>query len=229
MRALENEAPTTFDLFGNGLVLLPRHEVTVAEVGVDLWDGVVSYDGSRGNQTDTVLSFDTSGGTQHVTHSKSIEKYGGEDAPEPHGMIGATKDGIEGVDITVPVFRFTEQHTLPGDVVNDVYKMILFALTGKVNEQAFRGFPQYTVLFLGAAGSRRGDGQWEITFYFAASPNIFDLYIGEIGPIAKWGWNYLWVYCEDVQEGNALVKKPKVAYVARVYDPAPFSYLGIDP
>ncbi|MCK4343502.1 MAG: hypothetical protein KAY37_17450 [Phycisphaerae bacterium] len=77
---------------------------------------------------------------------------------------------VEGVDIAVPVYHFSETHYLPDAIVSPAYRGTLFSLTGKVNGGAFKGFAAGECLFLGAAGAKRGSGDWEITFRFAASP-----------------------------------------------------------
>jgi len=107
--------------------------------------------------------------------------------------------------------------------------MTLFQLTGRVNTGAFKGFNAGEVLFLGASGSRRGYGDWEITFRFAASPNVTNLTIGDITGINKKGWEYLWVRYADSEDtaAKALVKKPIAVYIERVYDDGNLSLLGI--
>jgi hypothetical protein len=136
---------------------------------------------------------------------------------------------VEGVDITVPVYHFSETHYLDDAVVTEPYKGTLFSLTGKVNSGAFRGFAAGECLFLGAAGTKRGQGDWEITFRFAASPNVTGLTIGDITGIAKKGWEYLWVRYADAEDAaaKALVKKPVAVYIEKVYEEGDFSLLGI--
>ena len=53
--------------------------------------------------------------------------------------------------------------------------------------------------------------------------------IGDIGPINKKGWEYLWVRYEDEEDtdANALVKRPVAAYIEKVYRDGNFSALGI--
>jgi hypothetical protein len=83
------------------------------------------------------------------------------------------------------------------------------------------------VLFLGASGSKRGEEDWEITFRFAASPNVTDLTVGDIENIDKKGWEYLWVRYTDAEDQNVLVQQPVAVYVEKVYELADFGALGI--
>ena len=223
-------APSVFDLYGTGLVFLPRAGLSLEHLGYELWEGVVRYEPGPSPE-EAQFSFDTGGGTQHITQSLATQRYAppGETAPNCYGAIGVTADSIEGVDITVPVYQFSETHYLAPELVTDAYKGILFLLTGRVNGGPFRNFAAGECLFLGASGSKRGSGDWEITYRFAASPNVTGLAIGDITGIAKKGWEYLWVRYQDAEtdDGKWLIKKPVAVYVEQVYPAGDFSGLGI--
>jgi hypothetical protein len=45
--------------------------------------------------------------------------------------------------------------------------------------------------------------------------------------VSKKGHEYLWVRYESASESNQLIKKPKFAYVNKVYKDGNFSALGI--
>ena len=231
---LLNSTPTLYD----GLV---RDECTLEPIFVDTttgtgkWDCTVQYIAPEYQPPEvgeSSFNFDTGGGTQHTTQSReTIASHAppGKTAPDFKGAIGVTGDSVEGVDITVPVYQFAETHFLPDAAVTPAYKLTLFALTGRVNQAIWKGFAAGEVLFLGASGSRRGLGPWEITYRFAASPNVSDLTVGEITGIDKKGWEYLWVRYTDAEDttAKALVKKPIAAYVERVYEDGDLSLLGI--
>ncbi len=231
--ALKSAAPATL----HGMV---RQPVSVEPVHVDttnparsIWTGTVQYapfEYQEPPQTgESVFNFDTGGGTQHITQSlQSINRYPGS-APDFKGAIGVTHDNVEGVDITVPVYTFSETHYLSNAQVTNAYKMTLFNLTGKVNNAAFKGLAAGECLFLGASGSKRGTDDWEISFRFAGSPNRTGLSVGPITGISKKGWEYLWVRYADVEDSasHTLVKQPVAAYVERVYDEGNFGSLGI--
>ena len=233
--ALKSAAPVTF----NGLVRQPGtvEPVHMDSVNADkcIWTGTANYapwQQSDPPQTgDSVFSFDTGGGSQHVTQSLStVSKHAASGTPPDFkGAIGVTHDNVEGVDITIPVYNFSETHYLADVVVTGAYKAALFSLTGKVNSGSFKGFAAGEVLFLGASGSKRGEDDWEITFRFAASPNRTNITIGDMTGIAKKGWEYLWVRYEDAEDAAAqtLVKKPTAAYVEKVYEEGNFAGLGI--
>ena len=208
----------------------------IAHQGGGVWEASARYGKVEQKEPgESSYSFDTGGGTQKITQSlETVNKYAasGSTAPDFKGAIGVTHDNVEGVDITTPVYNFSETHYLAPAVVTNAYKSTLFGLTGKVNSDAFRGFAAGEVLFLGASGTRRGTGSdddWEISFRFAASKNRSNLTVGDISGISKKGWEYLWVrYADDVDDtAKALIKKPVAAYVEKVYDDAAFAALGI--
>jgi len=223
--ALDN-TPLAYD----GLV---RQSAHVKQLGPLLWEGSVRY-GKRKRDPETGESsyqFETGGGTQHITQSLGTSRYApdGQTPADFKGAIGATADSVEGVDITVPQYSFSETHYLPMEVVTAGFKAALFALTGRVNAATFRGFAAGEVIFLGATGAKRGEEDWEITYRFAASPNVTDLTVGDITGIAKGGWQYMWVLYEDQDDTTAkkLVKRPVSVYVETVYYSGDFSLLGI--
>jgi hypothetical protein len=216
-------------VFYGGLVRQSAHTERIAE---DAWEGSVRYGMLEPPETgDSSFSFDTGGGTQHVTQSLATIGAYSASGPPPNfkGAIGVSRDSVEGVDITVPVYNFTETHYIDALLVTGAYKATLFYLTGTVNNAPFRGFAQGEVLFLGASGSLRGQEDWEITYRFAASPNVVGLAVGDITGIVKRGWEYLWVRYEDAEDtaAKALVKRPVAAYVEQVYPWGNFAGLGI--
>ena len=182
----------------------------------------------------SVYSFETSGGTQHVNISKeTIETYhwGTGDPPDYKGAIGVNGDSVEGVDITVPVFNFSETHYIPARLVTAAYKLILFYATGKTNNAAWKGLAEGEALFLGAQGSLRGGPNdfWEINYKFAGLPNRNDILIGGDPDrvVTKKGWEYMWTRYQDKVDQNVLVKQPITTYVERLYDSYSFALLGI--
>jgi len=236
---------TSSDLTAKALLLsstaatyegLVREECTLEPIFVDSnsdsgsWACTVRYvspDFSQPPSGETSLAFDTGGGTQHVT--QSLLTVGGypANAPDFKGAIGVTHDSVEGIDITVPVYNFSETHFFAS--ISLAYRSTLFHLTGKVNDAPFKGMDTGECLFLGAAGARRGVENWEITFRFAGSPNRSQIQIGTITVPFKQGWDYLWVRYADTEDAGShtLVKQPVAAYVERVYQSANFASLGI--
>jgi len=218
---------------------LKRDDIEVEEIAPGMWLCVVRYASSSQTSPEigqSSFSFEMRGGSQHITQSlQTVASYASSDiaaAPDFRGAIGVTSEGIDGVDITVPIYTFTETHYLSPEVVTTAYKGTLFHLTGCVNNGSFKGLAAGECLFLGATGARRGtdpDDLWEISFAFAGSPNVSGLTIGDITGVTKKGWEYLWIQYQEAEDTAAkmLIRKPIAAYVERVYRDGNFAALGI--
>jgi len=225
------------DLVRKSISLEPIH-VDTANLGACIWEVTVQYGVKDEPETGDPpsFSFDTSGGTQHITQSlQTMQKRApaGQTPPDFKGAVGVSGQAgsmtVEGVDITVPVYAFSETHYLDPALVTPAYKGTLFNLTGKTNNAPFKGLAAGECLFLGASGSMRAGGDWEITFKFAGSPNRSNIAIGDITVPAKKGWEYLWVKYSEQEDSaaNAIVQRPVAAYVEKVYEEGSFASLGI--
>lgn len=210
----------------------PRIEPVYLDTVTDkaIWAVEVRYALGEMATGESSFSFDTTGGTQHITQSIStVNRYAASgSAPNFQGAIGYNGESVEGCDIITPEYRFTETHYIAAASVDGSYKASLFALTGQVNNASFKGLAAGECLFLGASGSLRDSGEdWEITFNFAASPNRTGLTVGSITGIAKKGWEYIWVEYGEDESNNRLVKVPVSVHVEQVYEEGDFSGLGI--
>lgn len=180
--------------------------------------------------TGPAFSFDTSAGTQHIT--QSLETVGWYPAPgveveDFDGAINANGEQVQGCDIYLPVYNFTETHYLDPAIVTPAYKAALFHATGTMCGAGFKGFSRGEVLFLGARGSLRTGDDWEITYSFAASKNVSNLQVGPMTVSEKLGWDYLWIYYVEMKGAKRVIQKPISAYVERVYYFGDFSTIGI--
>jgi hypothetical protein len=240
--ALMADAPTTLECLRR--YWFPGVEpVWSDDVQVDgLWTGTVVYMAwPRLEINIQTITASTSGGTQHIKCSRNTAgKYSASgDAPDMGGCIGASKDGVEGVDIIVPVFNFKVRKALPGKPNFSA----LYNLTGKINSGAFTVHDNWNgesvsvaageCLFRGAEvpEPRKEDGACEVTYDFSASPNMSNLQVGPIGSISKNGWQYLWVFFVNQIIGSGdtqiLAPQPKFVYVEDVYQSGDFSALGL--
>lgn len=205
--------------------------------GGEIWEATARYTSrpapGLNSPTGPAFSFDTSAGTQHITQSlQTVGWYpapGVPAAPNFDGAINANGEQVQGCDIYLPVYNFTETHYFAPERITDAYKGHLFRCTGKMNTSGFKNHARGEVLFLGARGSLRTGEDWEITYSFAASPNASNLRVGPITVTAKLGWDYLWVFYAEIGDFAAkrVVQQPIAAYVERVYEFADYSTLGI--
>lgn len=232
---------------------LQAESYTLEYLGDQAWQLEVSYSkegGESEEQRDPLKrsrSFDTGGGTQHVTQAIGSDSLpdgeqrfhtGSPAAPNMFGAIGVDGDSVNGVDIIIPQLTWTESYDVPNQYVSTSYIKTVSSLTGTVNNAAFRTFAAGEVLFAGASGSQqwdsdKGDGPWNLSYKFIASPNqgsgktLPAITVGAITGVEKDGHDYLWVRYEDSVSNDTLFKRPKFVYVNKVYRRADFSKLGL--
>jgi hypothetical protein len=234
-------------------VSLRAESYSVSYLGDEAWQVTINYekvgadDPEKPDPIKRSRSFDTSGGTQHITQCQTIgsgasldfEKRFPAGAVNMSGAIGVDGDSVAGIDIVVPQLTWTENYDVPSTYVTSAYIKGVASLTGTVNNATFRTFAAGEVLFMGCSGSHewdseKGDGPWSLSYKFVASPNagagqtMPPLTIGTISGINKGGHEYLWVrYESDVGGGEVLLQHPKAVYVNKVYREDNFSNLGI--
>ncbi|GIW56140.1 MAG: hypothetical protein KatS3mg082_2736 [Nitrospiraceae bacterium] len=219
----------TIPAFYNGK---PFQQYRITPAGGGVWDVEVRY-GSREPKKpgDWSFHFDTSGGSAKIFQSLNTTAYVAPDDDEIdfHGAIGVTDDGgtrkVEGVEITVPQFSFTVTRILSSPI-NPAYLNALEQKTGKVNSDPvvlLIDDVSYTFLpgelkFESATGGKRNSENWEITIKCSAARNRSGIQFGDISGIDKKGWEYLWVYYEDAESANTLIKKPRQVMVEQVIE-----------
>jgi hypothetical protein len=223
---------------------LMAESYSVSFLGDNAWQLTISYSKDGVDDGTEPLkrsrSFDTTGGTQHITQACSVGSGGTLDfenrfpssATNMSGAIGVDSNGVNGVDIVVPQLQWQEQYDVPNVYVTSAWIRGVAGVTGTTNNASFRGFEAGEVLFIGCSGSQewddqRGKGTWSLSFRFVASKNVTGQTIGSISGISKKGHDYLWVRYEDAVSGSTLLKQPKAVYVSKVYKDSDFSLLGI--
>jgi hypothetical protein len=226
-----------------GMALMAE-SYSVSYLGDNAWQLTVNYskDGAEDGTEPLkrARSFDTTGGTQHITQACSVgsggtldfEKRYPSSATNMSGAIGVDSNGVNGVDIIVPQLQWQESYDVPNGYVTSAWIRSVAGVTGTTNNAAFRGFEAGEVLFVGCSGSQewddqKGRGPWSLSFRFVASKNVTGQTIGSISGVEKRGHEYLWVRYEDAVSGSALLKQPKAVYVSKVYKDSDFSALGI--
>ena len=219
--ALFKTAPATL----NGL---PIGNVTCRPVDHNVFEATVVYSASELERLQSTFNFNTTGATTHINNSLgtvgSYELEAGRGIPDFNGGINVTRDEVRGLDVTIPTLNFTETHKYLPSIINTGFVRTLMGMTGTVNNTAFRGFAAGEVLFKGATGSYNDD-LIAVTFNFECSANRTINVAGT--SVDKPGHDYLWIYYEQAEDdnANAVISKPRSAYVERVYPYADFTAL----
>jgi len=194
------------------------------------------------------ISMDTTGSTEHLTvaypHPTLGPIYRGyaasdETAPDSYGAINVSGGRVNGVDVTVPTFAWSETWLVPTwyllsakkpadedrktDEVKDPapgqpYAFDLHNATGSVSEDEFRGFNPGEILFLGARfDASTSSTMVPVTYSFQARANQENIKFNDVTVEKKKGWEYLWIdYGDEVSEGVP-VKFARYVYVDQVY------------
>lgn len=202
--------------------------------GAGLWYGTAKYVNPNNTQQTgkSLIAFDTAGAREKIyVGLADIVAYPTGSAADYKRSIGVDGDKVEGCEITVPQYKLTVTFYVPNSSVTTSYIGVLYALTGTVCNGTFYGMDEGECLFLGAKGSRRGRGDWELTFEFAGSPNATGLNIGGITGVAKKGWQYLTVRFQKSPSGsgvNAVIVQTALSVqINTVYNETDFSTLGV--
>lgn len=203
---------------------LYRQEVTVEPAGYEQWKVTVPYAAAKRELGQYRLSFDTTGGTIHISHSReTITKYAASgSAPDYKQLIGVNGENVDGADIVIPALKLTAHFRHPAAIVSLAKIKYLANITGMVNSAAFLTFAAGEVLFLGCSGNEGTDVETEVQYQFACAANQTGLTIGGIASVAKKGHEHLWIKYQDNTDAAGgvtfPVKQPQFAYVERVYE-----------
>lgn len=229
----EANSPMLYPVAGR---ILTRGNIrAVPTAAPETWDVLIEYSAKKEEENEGSFSraFEVSQGTQHIIQSlNTVASYKAAGVagaiPNNQGAIGVTKDSVDGVDVPVPEAKFSETYYIPQAAFTLAYQRTVTLMCATWNDATFRGYASGEVLFNGITASlSTEDGPWQATFTFSISPNRTNLTVGTINGINKRGWDYVWLWYADVQNGQAMRKVPYYAYVEQVLYPSDFTLLGI--
>jgi hypothetical protein len=199
-------------------------------VGRAVWALKQAQKGNIPATNASIFAFDTTGGSALIRTSLQVISSTAASGTPPTNS-GAINQG-DGIEIVRPKYEFSVTKFQPNSVVTSTYKDTVYALTGQVNNGTYtidgQSFAAGTLLFMGAAGSKREDeDDWEIRYSFAASPNRTSVPVGPITVPSVGGWQVLDVLFRQDESQSSLVRTPIAAYVHRVYESGSFSGLAL--
>lgn len=240
---LESMAPETKHSLYRGNIRVEPEFIDSNNTRNCLWKGIVPYyspsspsyapEGYIPETGDWNYSFNTGGGTRHITQSlwtrKRFTTTAGDQGPDYKGAIGVTSSGVAGCDVRSSAFAFSLVTHPDDDQIDMEYLKLLSDLTGTVNENEYQGWDPGELLLVGARGQKRRRGDWEIEYEFAVSRNLEDFYVGDIHVDWKYGWEYMWIVYDygDDEVNHILLQKPVQVILEGVYFFRDFSQLKI--
>lgn len=176
-------------------------------------------------------SFDTTGGTAHLTQSFQTrysilrDDLPG-DAPDYKRAIQVGEDGVAGVD--VPARSLKWSRTVAREVVTLGYIDTISDMVGKVNAEEFYGFPAHSVTYLGATGQFTEGEKWSVTHNFEVFKQLVDEEICEGLEVPEvFGSDFLWVKYDEEAGDDEIAPRPIAAYVEIIKKEADFGDLEI--
>lgn len=237
-RKLESHMRKGLDIspLGNGFWILAADYHNPAVNGSD-------PEGDSGDEPKPAsFSFDTTGGTQHITQAYSgTDKNtqggvsgqqgharAGVEVPDIKGAINVQGDQVQGVDVPAPAFSFTETWHFPTQFVLSSYIGTLYRATGKINHTPWRIFDFAEVMCMGARGEIvQGQSSVPINFSFTARPNRLGFDVGDIVGVNKNGWDHMSVQYETSEDNNSIIKRPKFVFIECIAPSFDFDSLRI--
>lgn len=203
-------------------------DINVVEDLKKQWNGTVNWKRYQHQVGESQFNFEVSVESQRIILPVSpITTYAasGQPALSLH-LLGDRCDGreAEGIDLSIPVHTESTTRWVAGGDISGL-KAVAKSLVGKTNNATWNGNAAGECLLTGVSGSRRGIGDWELTFRWAVRENQSGLTIGSITGISKGGWQYLW----PISRLTGTVPQRQVTHVAvaTVYQSGDFSAMGI--
>ncbi len=193
-----------------------RSDLQLDPRGFELWTVSVPYIPENRQVGQWDFDFDTSGGTVHITQSKSTTAFP-PGAPDHKGAIDVEGDTVKGGEIVIPALRMSYSFRWASGAVNEAMARNLARATGKTNSVAWHGFAAGELLFLGATGRNGSSCETTLTYHMAASENVTGLTIGAIAGVAKKGHEMVWISYKPAVDAGEKVRQPQFCYVEKVY------------
>lgn len=184
------------------------------------------------------LGFNTNGDSIHVTRSIAVRNQVARldmnpeqdpefPIPETYRLIGATKDTVEGIDISDAGLNFSITGYYTSDIWSTSVLLTFTALTKTYNNALFYGLPAGEVLLDQVEAQGEIIRVTPVTFSFKHSPNqnaVADL---PFPALTALGHDYIdYRYLPKVSE-QSLVSWPAFRYVHQIRNPGNFNLLGI--
>ena len=163
------------------------------------------------------------------------------------GATSTSEEGInrqhpdatpEGVEVNKGIVTFEAKTVIAAATATDSWFKDRLDQVWTLNNATFRSLPARSVAFTGLSGSRRTDGNWDITYSFEYRPdNAGQTFNTETNGVAKTittptskGWDYVWAAWDKLSTGSGNKTKrviKSVNIVSDVYPTSDFNNLGM--
>lgn len=226
--------------YENAAILQATANLTRVAMTPDGWDmipGGISFDTT--GATERVYQAWSDSGSPTAYQSVSTADGLGESSPDfwnTKGALNVNENTVQGADITVPAFQFSEVWSVPSEYLfgrtkaspKTPYIETLYNLTGTVNLKPWRIFEAGELLFLGARGDvQPGAAMVAVTFSFSARSNRENFKVGDIKVQKKDGWDLLWIEYAAMENASKILRFPKIVFIDRLYERKNFDELQI--
>ena len=178
-------------------------------------------------------SYNTTGGTSHLSYSLATLGRAGANLRDFGGGIGWSFDGV---DVMTPRFEFSISVNWPRSFFTQAYRIALHNASCTINAAPWHGFAAGCVLFKGVQanpksfkrtlpdGSTVKDYYWRASYQFEAAPATSITFAGTT--LVKRGFDYLWKLSEKIEGANGNLETQVVQVnVEQVYPELDFSNL----
>lgn len=231
-----NNFPSTRDFVSSTFDITLFITSVSAEEKSEGWYVTLNYGIPDGQQAQSLgyvqLSFNTGGENINIKRANSIISSDVRTGvttlpPETYGLIGATKDGVEGVDISDRGFGFSITAYFTPLLWQTSLALTFGSLTKTYNDDLFYGFAAGEVLLDNVDAQGEAMKLVPVTFNFIRKPNISDVADAPFPNLTMLGHDIVDYGYEKAASQDKQVIWPSFRQVLRVREPGDFDLLGI--
>lgn len=221
----------------SGSITLFLTQIEAFQTTDDGWSVTLTYGPPQIDQPKLIgnyvqFAFSTNGDTKKITRSHSVRNSAKRtdittNIPETYGLIGASKDSVEGADLSDAGLSFSLTGYYESDIWNTSIILLFTTLTKTYNNALFYGFPAGEVLLDNIEAQGQAYKTVPVTFHFIHQPNANGILDLPFPPLIALGHDLIdYRYMPEVNS-DALVQWPAFRYVHQVRHPGNFNLLGI--
>ena len=251
LAALTAVVPATITV-GNYLCVLPEYEImpVLDDPSRTIFKATVTWktpEQSSGAGDEPKEPADDTSFTFSFSSIQDVKLYSGSQTTyTTAGSATGVEDGINrqhpdampgGVEINKPIVTFDAKTVISGATATNAWFKDRLDQVWTLNNATFRSLPARSVAFTGLSGSRRTDGNWDITYSFEYRPDndgqTFNTKTDGTGETittsSSGGWDYVWSAWDKLSTDAGKTERViRAVHVADdIYPTSDFSLLGM--